>query len=155
MIRMTKQADYGIVLMTRLASEPERQFSAPELAEECQLPQPTVSKILKALTRGELLESHRGVKGGYALARDPEEISVAEIITALEGPIAITECIDDAPGECCQEPICPVRGNWQRINVAIRMALEQIKLAEMTHPIRPETLVSIGTARSAAPGPSA
>lgn len=155
MIRMTKQADYGIVLMTRLASEPERQFSAPELADECQLPQPTVSKILKALARGELLESHRGVKGGYALARDPEQINVAEIITALEGPIAITECIDDAPGECCQEPICPVRGNWQRINVAIRMALEQIKLAEMTHTIRPETLVSIGTSQPAAPGPSA
>lgn len=155
MIRMTKQADYGIVLMTRLAGEPERQFSAPELADECQLPQPTVSKILKALTRGELLESHRGVKGGYALARDPEEINVAEIITALEGPIAITECIDDAPGECCQEPICPVRGNWQRINVAIRMALEQIKLAEMTHAIRPETLVSIGISRPAAPGASA
>lgn len=155
MIRMTKQADYGIVLMTRLASEPERLFSAPDLAEECQLPQPTVSKILKALARGELLESHRGVKGGYALARDPEEINVAEIITALEGPIAITECIDDAPGECCQEPICPVRGNWQRINVAIRMALEQIKLAEMTHTIRPETLVSIGTSGPAAPGASA
>lgn len=155
MIRMTKQADYGIVLMTRLASEPERLFSAPDLAEECQLPQPTVSKILKALARGELLESHRGVKGGYALARDPEEINVAEIITALEGPIAITECIDDAPGECCQEPICPVRGNWQRINVAIRMALEQIKLAEMTHTIRPETLVSIGTSRPTAQGPPA
>lgn len=156
MIRMTKQADYGIVLMTRLAAEPDRQFSAPELAEECQLPQPTVSKILKALTRGELLESHRGVKGGYALARDPEEIDVAEIITALEGPIAITECIDDAPGECNQEPVCPVRGNWQRINIAIRMALEQIKLAEMTQPIRSETLVAIGTPRStAASGPSA
>lgn len=156
MIRMTKQADYGIVLMTRLAGEPRRQFSAPELAEECQLPQPTVSKILKALARGELLASHRGVKGGYALARDPQEINVAEIITALEGPIAITECIDDAPGECCQEPICPVRGNWQRINVAIRVALEHIKLAEMTHPIRPETLVSIGTSRpEAAVRPSA
>ncbi len=149
MIRMTKQADYGIVLMTRLAGEPQRQFSAPELAEECQLPQPTVSKILKSLARGELLASHRGVKGGYALARDPQEISVAEIITALEGPIAITECIDDAPGECCQEPICPVRGNWQRINVAIRMALEQIKLAEMTHPIRAQTLVAIGGAHPA------
>jgi len=154
MIRMTKQADYGIVLMTRLAAEPERLFSAPELADETQLPQPTVSKILKALARAELLDSHRGVHGGYALARPPQAINMAEIITALEGPIAITECIDDSPGECSQEPICPVRGNWQRINVAIRAALQQIKLSEMVHPIAQQTLVTLGGAgESAQAGP--
>ena len=150
MIRMTKQADYGIVLLTRLAGEPARVFSAAELAEAVHLPGPTVSKIMKLLARGGVLESHRGVKGGYCLARAAERISVAEIITALDGPIAITECIDDSPGECAQEPICAVRGNWQRINDGIRQALEAINLAEMSIPIAaPATrLVTLGVGRA-------
>ena len=144
MIRMTKQADYGIVLLSRMASDEERLFAAAELAEQTQLPAPTVSKILKILARGDVLESHRGVKGGYCLARRPENITVAAIITALDGPIAITECIDDGPGECSQEPICAVRGNWQRINQGIRQALEGITLAEMSAPI-PRELVTLGS----------
>ena len=77
MLRMTKQADYGIVLMTYCASRPGQRFAAPELAAETRLPAPTVSKILKLLAREGLLESHRGVKGGYSLARRPEQITVA------------------------------------------------------------------------------
>ena len=142
MIRITKQSDYGIVLMTRLASAPDEFHNATALATEAQLPAPIVSKILKLLARAGLLESHRGVKGGYALAREPETISVAEIISALEGPIAVTECIEDGPGECSQEPFCAVRGNWQRINLAIRQALEAISLAEMNRPT--EQLVTLG-----------
>ena len=145
MIRMTKQADYGIVLMTQMAGQTERLHAAAEIAEEAQLPAPTVSKILKILARAGLLDSHRGMKGGYNLARSPETITVAEIITALEGPIAITECINDSPGECSQEPFCPVRGNWQRINSAIREALEGVTLAEMTHRL-PQPVVTLGTA---------
>lgn len=148
MLRMTKQADYAIVLMTQLVSEPQRQLNASEIAAQTELPQPIVSKILKLLARRELLVSHRGAKGGYRLARAAEEISVAEIIEAVEGPIAITECVDETPGECSQEPICPVRGNWQRINGAVRHALEEITLREMTHPVSP-TLVTIGSDRSA------
>ncbi len=142
MIRITKQSDYGIVLMTRLASEPDQLHNAAALAAEAQLPAPTVSKILKLLAKAGLLESHRGVKGGYSLTRPPESISMAEIIGTLEGPIAITECIEDGPGECSQESFCAVRGNWQRINLAIRQALEAITLAEMTEPLN--RLVTIG-----------
>lgn len=145
MIRMTKQADYGIVLMTHMAGDPERQITAGELAEETHLPAPTVSKILKMLARQGLLSSHRGVKGGYSLARDSASITMAQIISAMDGPIAITECIDDSPGECSQEPSCSVRGNWQRINDAIRLALESITLAEMTQPL-PKRLVKLGGA---------
>ena len=94
MIRITKQTDYGIVLLTYLAGHTERLFNAPELAAETHLPLPMVSKILKVLTREGMLASHRGVKGGYSLARLPEEISMAEIIAALEGPIALTECVE-------------------------------------------------------------
>lgn len=147
MIRITKQTDYGIVLMTHMAADPERRYNAPDLSSEAQLPLPMVSKILKLLTRDGLLVSHRGVKGGYALARTPAEISVDEIVTALEGPIAITECIEHSPGECEHEEVCPTRGNWQLINQAVRQALERITLAEMTVPLAGEKLVTLGRAR--------
>lgn len=141
MIRITKQTDYGIVLLTHLAANPEHQYNAPELAAEARLPLPMVSKILKLLARESLLVSHRGVKGGYSLARQPEAISMAEIIAALEGPIALTECIS-VEGDCSHEPLCPVRSNWRRINQAVRTALAGITLAEMAHP--KQKLVSLG-----------
>lgn len=145
MLRITRQTDYGIVLMTRMASEAERIFSAPELASEARLPLPTVSKILKLLARGSLLASHRGINGGYSLARDPGQVSVSEIIAALEGPIAVTECIDDSPGECEQVSFCPVHSNWNRINQAIRQALDSISLAEMAQPLpEADRLVQLG-----------
>jgi FeS assembly SUF system regulator len=144
---MTKTADYAIVLLTRMASHEDRIFNAPELAQQTQLPAPTVSKILKILARDGLLRSHRGAKGGYALERSPEDVSVVEIITAVDGPVGITECIDDTPGECGQESVCPVRGNWQRINDAIRRALDDITLAEMVPP-QQEGLVTLGQGRA-------
>ena len=136
MIRMTKSADYGIVLMTQMAEQGGRVFKAVELSAEAHLPHPTVSKVLKLLARSDLLESHRGANGGYSLARHPDDISVADIITALDGPIGITECIDDAPGECGREPLCPIKTNTQRINDVVRSALESITLSEMI----PDTL---------------
>jgi FeS assembly SUF system regulator len=148
MIRITKQTDYGIVLLTHLAVTPERQLNAPELAGETRLPLPMVSKILKLLVREGVLVSHRGVKGGYGLARLPEEISMAEVISALEGPIAITECIDENSG-CTHEPFCGVRGRWHRINTALREALEGITLAEMADAQKPapQKLVTLGGGR--------
>ncbi len=131
MIRLTKQTDYGIVLMSHVAASDRELHAAADLAERTLLPQPMVSKILKLLARGGMLESHRGAKGGYSLALDPRKISVADIIRALEGPIAITECTTEGPHECSYEATCRVRGNWQRINRAVNDALEEITLAEM------------------------
>lgn len=133
MLRMTKQADYAIVLLTYMARRrPGACFNARDLAAVSHLGLPIVSKILKLLTRGEVLDSQRGVKGGYRLARSPELIQVGEIIEAVEGPIAITECTDIDGSDCATESLCPVRGHWQRINQAIVEALEGITLAEMT-----------------------
>jgi FeS assembly SUF system regulator len=145
MIRITKQTDYGIVLLTHLASHPERHFNAPDLAAEARLPLPMVSKILKLLVREGILRSQRGVKGGYCLAREAAAIHMAEIIAALEGPIAITECIDES-GQCSHETGCGVRSNWQRINDALLAALTGITLAEMAQPRahRISPLVTIG-----------
>jgi FeS assembly SUF system regulator len=134
MIRLTKQTDYGIVLLSQLATSSAEHHNAPGLARDTHLPLPMVSKILKLLARAGLLESHRGVKGGYRLARSPAEISVAEIIAALEGPIAITECAPDSSEECSYEAFCRVRANWQRIHRAVRDALGSVTLQEMAAP---------------------
>lgn len=144
MLRMTKQADYGIVLLSRMAGQATARFTAPELATETHLPLPMVSKILKILARGGLLVSHRGAKGGYSLAAPPREISVARMITVLDGPIAFTECSDDhSPGLCSQEAGCQIRFNWQRINLAVRDALEAITLAELATPSGQGQLVQL------------
>ena len=132
MIRITRLTDYGIVLLSRFAgAEQGSVFSARELATETGIPLPTASKILKTLTRAGLLASHRGTQGGYSLSRDPAAISVAAIIEALEGPIAITECLDTTTDECGIEFTCPCRANWQRINEAVRDALSAIPLSAM------------------------
>jgi len=151
MLRITKQTDYGIVLLTTLAADQERLVTSPDLASETSLPQPMVAKILKLLARAGILESHRGVNGGYCLARSPEELSVAEVINALEGQIAITECTDDTPGLCSQETVCSVRSNWNRINLAIQDALDRISLAEMTGAVRvprPTRLVQLSVCKN-------
>jgi FeS assembly SUF system regulator len=138
---MSKLTDYGIVLLAHLARNPARATCNTRcLASEAHLPVPTVSKILKALARAGLLVAHRGVTGGFSLARDPEEISMAQIISAMEGPITITECSDDVSRICEIERWCRVGTNWQRINQALRQALENIKLSEMTCPLRPGVL---------------
>jgi len=135
-LRISKLTDYGIMLLTHMARGPAvLTYSAPDLAARAHLPLPTVSKLLKTLARTGLLSAQRGVKGGFSLAQRPEEISVAEIIRALEGPIALTECSLHPPGQCGLEPLCPVGNHWQRINRAVQEALEGLTLAAMAHPL--------------------
>jgi FeS assembly SUF system regulator len=145
MLRISRIADYGVVLGTRLATVPHDEVrSVRDLARETGIPQPTVSKILKLLSRGGIADSTRGAHGGYRLAKRPEEITVAAIITALEGPIGVTEC-GDTHDLCELSSRCGVRGNWQRINGAIAEALAGITLADMAYPA--PALVTIGRTR--------
>ncbi len=134
MIRITREADYGILLMTGLARMEGQPLSAAALAQQRRLPLPMVSKILKALTRAELLSSQRGSQGGYSLARPAAQISAADIIRALEGPLAITECSADAHDGCARQEYCEISSHWPRINQAIHAALQSISLAEMSDP---------------------
>jgi FeS assembly SUF system regulator len=142
MIRMTRQADYGIVLLTYFAEHRpgEATFTARDLAAETHLPVPMVSKILKTLAREGLLTSLRGVHGGYRLERSPDDISVVDIITALEGPIGITECTLDDPGTCGIVAMCAVRSNWQTINRVVRDALSRITLSQMAGPMKASSI---------------
>jgi len=136
MLRMAKLTDYGIVLLTQFAARQDASpMTARELAALAKLPQPTVGKLLKQLSHNGLLTSLRGTKGGYSLARPAGEITVAQIIEALEGPMALTEC--QAPGVCEQERFCSVKPNWLVINRTVRDALSNVTLADMSRPIRP------------------
>ena len=133
MLRVSKLTDYATVVMTVLADEPVEVFSAQALAERAHLELPTVSKLLKQLAQAGLVESFRGVNGGYRLAREPARISIADIVIAMEGPIGMTECSAQA-GSCDHESHCGVRVNWQRINQAIAGALAGVSLADMIKP---------------------
>ena len=137
MIRITREADYGILLMTYLAQTDGQAYSAAALAQQRRLPLPMVSKILKTLARAGLLVSQRGAQGGYSLARPPAAITAADIIGALEGPIAITECSGDHHDGCSRLEHCEVSGHWPRINQAINVALQSISLLEMSRPDPP------------------
>lgn len=139
MVKMGRLTDYGIVVMSYLATDPDRVHSANEVAAGTHLRRPTVGKLLGILARHGLLKSHRGAKGGYSLAEAPEEISVASIIRVFEGPLSFTVCSGDGE-ECEHEPACPVRGHWQGINLAVLQALESISLAELTPRVVPSRL---------------
>jgi len=137
MIRLGKLTDYGLVLMTLIARDPDRPLrTACDLVKESRLPLPTVTKLLKALQRSGLLVSRRGIKGGYSLAKFPQEISLAEIIAVFEGPIAFTECSTEISGLCNLEPCCPIRENQRIISEVVRAALGEVKLSDLIQPLR-------------------
>jgi len=95
-----------------------------------------VSKLLKELLQSGLLISHRGMKGGYSLAKEPHDISVAEIVAALEGPIALTECSTDISGLCDLERYCPIKSNQRIISQVVRGALEKVMLSDLIQPLQ-------------------
>ncbi len=130
MLRMTRLTDYGTVVLAHLASNDSACVSAAEVAEVSGIALPTVSKLLKSLAKAELVRSTRGAHGGYRLARLPQQISAAEVIDALEGPVSITEC-SASNSHCDYEEHCNVGGAWQRVNIAIRRALDDISLADL------------------------
>jgi FeS assembly SUF system regulator len=135
MLKLGKLADYGTMIVTVLAAEPERLYSAQELAGRTHVAAPTVSKLLKLLTKADLVESLRGAKGGYKLRRTPADITVADVIAAIDGPIGLTQC-SVHKGDCAVESTCGVRGNWRLINTAVHQALKSVTLADMARPLR-------------------
>ncbi|MDI4660698.1 MULTISPECIES: SUF system Fe-S cluster assembly regulator [Cobetia] len=130
MLKLSKMTDYAAVVMARIAREPDSAHAAIDLAESVQLPHPTVSKTLKALVRAGLLESRRGALGGYRLARPASQITASDIISAIEGPVAVTEC-SHADGDCELVNTCGVADNWQRVSYAISELLGSVTLAHL------------------------
>ena len=130
MLRISRLTDYATVILAALASEPQRVQTAASLAEQTRIAAPTVSKLLKQLQRSGLVTSTRGLHGGYQLARPAAQISVAAILDALEGPVALTDCAA-GHGYCEIEEICRVGRVWQRLNLVIRRALHEVSLAQL------------------------
>lgn len=131
MLKLSRMIDYGVVILSQMAVWDDALSTAPELARATGLPAPTVSKILKALAHSDLVTSHRGMRGGYTLSRPPETISVADIIEALEGPVALTACVEASDEHCNVASLCPIRGGWEKVNRAIRQALDSVSLDEL------------------------
>ena len=141
MLRVSRLTDYATVVMTSIAAHPDDVLSAVQIADETRLELPTVSKLLKALGHADLVESFRGVNGGYRLARPADRINLAEIVEAMEGRIGMTECGTD--GQCERESQCGVRGSWRQINHILDNALRGVSLADMLQPPAPPALATI------------
>ena len=131
MLRLSKLADYAVVVLIRLSTVDGSQTS-PGVAAMTGLPEPTVAKVLKSLTAAGLVTSQRGARGGYRLARPLHGIPVADVVAAIDGPVAITACTEGGAGNCEAESLCPVRGRWDPVNQAVLQALTQISLADMS-----------------------
>ena len=133
MLRISKLADYGTVVMVYLAKRSQTLCNARDIALHTHLTVPTVSKLLKRLTAAGLLSSMRGVAGGYRLQRPAAEISVTDIIYALDDYRGLTEC-SLQPNECSLRGFCHVQGNWQLISQGIAAALDSVSLDDLAKP---------------------
>ncbi len=141
MVRLDKLTDYGLLLLTCIAQSRDVSLrSARDLAAESGLPLPTVSRLLQDLLKGGLLVSHRGIKGGYALAREPREIAIGDVVMALEGPIALTVCSSGISGLCDLESRCAIKNNQRVINEAVRDLFARLSLADLMQPLRLMTI---------------
>ena len=131
MIKLSKLTDYAIVILAEMAVEPGRLMTAAGLSQKTSLPEPTVSKVLKLLTKGEVVRSTRGVNGGYSFEHDPAKVSIASVIIALDGPVSLTACADGNTGCCDYETNCRIKTQWNPVNIAMRNALEDVSLLQM------------------------
>lgn len=130
MLRLSKLTDYAVVVLVRLARTDNVQTS-PGIAAATGIPEPTVAKVLKILAASGLVSSQRGARGGYRAVRALSDIPVSDVIAAIDGPIALTACVEGSAGECESQGLCPMRGRWDPVNDAIQRAMAAISLADM------------------------
>ncbi len=135
MLRLSKLTDYAVVVLIRLGDcqRPGEDCvqTSPGIALATGVPEPTVAKVLKALASAALVVSQRGARGGYRLSRPLDAVTVADVIGAIDGPIALTACVEGGGGGCDVGSLCAVKGRWDLVNDAIRDALSNITLADM------------------------
>ena len=131
-MRLSSLADYAIVMMSAIARHcGAARLNAGQVAEETGIPLPTVQKLVSKLSSAGLLRSVRGAGGGFQLARPAAAVTLAEIIEAIEGPIAMTSCVDDGRHDCALEGACKVQPHWGVVNNAVRGALSDVSLSSL------------------------
>ena len=131
-MRLSSLADYAVVMMSAAARHcGQAQLNAAHLAEETGIPLPTVQKLVSKLSHAGLLRSVRGAGGGFRLARPAAAVTLADVIEAIEGPIAMTSCIDTGKHDCGLEGSCRVQAHWPVVNNAVRGALAGINLTSL------------------------
>jgi FeS assembly SUF system regulator len=138
MLRLSRLTDYAVVVLVRLSAA-EGVATSPGISASIGIPEPTVAKVLKALAGQGLVTSTRGAHGGYRLGRPLSQIAISEVIVAIDGPIALTSCVDGVEG-CDSHLLCPMAGRWNPVNDAIRYALSNISLADMAAASVPRAL---------------
>jgi len=131
MIKISKLTDYAVVTLSIMAGYQDDKLSAAQIAEQSSVPEPTTSKILKMLSKTDIVESIRGVHGGYRLKVKPGELPLSRIIEAIEGPIALTACVSGSNDECAMSKGCSMNGRWTPVNQAVKAAFESITLKDM------------------------
>lgn len=140
MVRLSKLTDYAVLLLAQIVRREGQVSTAAALSESSGLNQPTASKVLKMLTKSGLLIAQRGAVGGYRLSRPASEITVADIVTAMDGPISITDCAEGSHHICQMESICPMNGHWHKVNRALRGALSGVTLYDMVADMPPHLM---------------
>jgi len=131
-MRLSSLTDYAIVMLSAAARMGGTALvSANILAEQTGVPLPTAQKLMGRLAAAGLLQSSRGTGGGFRLTRPPEDISIADIVEAVEGPIAMTACVEEGRHDCGLETACKVRPHWGAVNMAVRGALGGVSLASL------------------------
>ncbi len=130
MFKLSKMTDYGLVLLSRISEEKDL-ISVSQLAEKTHLPEPTVAKLMRLLVKADIVRSVRGVQGGYSLKCNPEDISAEEVMKAIDGPLALTACVEESSETCALLDTCPLCGRWQKINEAVTSALQNITLKDL------------------------
>lgn len=132
MIKLSRLSDYAVVVLETLSRNAATSLSASQLAIESGLPEPTVAKVLKLMASGGLVTSQRGVNGGYTMAKTPETTTVFEIISAIEGRLGLTACVEGGDEPCALQGSCAMHGRWNVVNQAVQKTFESITLADMT-----------------------
>ncbi len=131
MIKVSRLADYAVVILAGMSKNRAELMTGAQLSRDSGLPEPTVAKVLKLLAKSDVLTSVRGANGGYRLNGKPEDINISDVIMAVDGPIALASCVEGSTADCDYTCNCPVKGRWDRVNDAIRGALEDVTLADM------------------------
>jgi FeS assembly SUF system regulator len=134
MLKISKLADYAIIVVSFMAHKSQQILNAKQIAGDIHISLPTVSKVLKLLGAAQIVTSHRGTGGGYQLAHPANQITIAQIVAAIEGTLAMTECCSSET-LCALDAFCSIKENWKTINKIILNALGSLTLADMMTPL--------------------